>query len=145
MFWFSMEYYEYTYDALDAAGFKVLRHPLIWLRSDNTGILSDPRRQPRRRYESAFRATRGDRHLVTPVANAFSSPSTKTIHMSEKPKPVLHHFFRLFVDEFSRVLDPTCGSANALMVAEEIGAKEVLGLEMDEGFYELARENYHVE
>ena len=144
MFWFSMEYYEFTYDALQAAGFKTLSHPLVWVKSDNVGILSDPRRQPRRIYETALLGTRGDRHLVKPVANAFASPSVKTVHMSEKPKPVLHHFFRLFVDEFSTVLDPTCGSANALMVAEEMGAKQVLGLEMDKEFYELAKENYHV-
>ncbi len=65
--------------------------------------------------------------------------------MSEKPKPVLRHFFRLFVDEYSTVLDPTCGSANALMVAEEMGAKQVLGLEIDKEFYELAKENYHAD
>ena len=82
---------------------------------------------------------------MRPVANAFSSPSAKTVHMSEKPRPVLHHFFRLFVDEFSTVLDPTCGSANALAVAEEMNAQKVLGLEMDDEFYELAKENYHVE
>ena len=128
-----------------AAGLKVLHHPLVSIKSDKSGILSTPRRQPRRIYETALLGSRGDRHLVRPVANAFASPSIKTIHMSEKPKPVLHHFFRLFVDEFSTVLDPTCGSANALMVAEEMGAKEVLGLEMDKGFYELAKENYHVE
>ena len=143
MFWFSMDYYDFTLDALGAMGFVVLRHPLVWLRSDNTGILSDPRRQPRRIYETALLAVRGDRHLVKPVANAFTSPSVKTIHMSEKPRPVLSHFFRMFVDEYSTVLDPTCGSANALRVAEEMGASRVLGLERDEEFYTLSVENYY--
>ena len=134
MFWFSMDSYEYTYHALQAAGFKTLSHPLVSIKSDNVGILSDPRRPPRRIYETALLGTRGDRHLVKPVANAFASPSVKTVHMREKHKPVLHHFLRLFVDEFSTVLDPTCGSANELVVAEERGGKQVVGQEWDKEF-----------
>ncbi len=143
MFWFSMEHYEFTFDALQAAGLKVLAHPLVWFKSDNSGILSDHRRQPRRVYETAFLCSRGDRYLVGPVANVFASPNVKSMHMSEKPRPVLAHFFRLFVDEFTRMLDPTCGSANALTVAEDMNASAVLGLEQDAGFYKLAVENYN--
>lgn len=145
MFWFSMEYYNETLSALESAGFTILRHPLLWHKSDNSGILPDPRRQPRRVYETAFMGARGDRFLVGPVSNLVAAPNTKTIHMSEKPQPVLRHFFRMFVDDTARVLDPTCGSGNALKVADEMGAEKMLGLELDADMVEQAKEAWNDE
>lgn len=58
--------------------------------------------------------------------------------MSEKPRPMLRHFFRMFVDEHSRVLDPTCGSGNALRVAHDLGAAFCLGLEKEKEFFDRA-------
>jgi predicted RNA methylase len=37
----------------------------------------------------------------------------------------------MFVDEGTRLLDPTCGSGAALRAAEDLGAQMVLGLERD--------------
>lgn len=140
MFWFSMEYYNETLSLLENSGWRVLRHPLIWFKSDNSGILPDHRRQPRRIYETAFMCARGDRYIVGPVANATAQPNVKSVHMSEKPQAVLRHFFRMFVDETACVLDPTCGSGNALKVAQAMGAQRVLGIEADKEFYDLAVE-----
>jgi DNA modification methylase len=47
---------------------------------------------------------------------------------------MLHHFFRMFVGPYSRVLDPTCGSGAALRAAESLGAAHILGLEIDKKF-----------
>ena len=69
-------------------------------------------------------------------------PNTKTVHMSEKPLHMLAHFFRMFVDESTVMLDPTCGSANAVIQAELMGAKTVLGIERDEIFHADAVRNY---
>jgi predicted RNA methylase len=55
--------------------------------------------------------------------------------MSEKPVPMLKHFMEMTVDEYSRVLDPTAGSANALKAATALGAPTVLGLERDAEFF----------
>jgi DNA modification methylase len=58
--------------------------------------------------------------------------------MSIKPEPVLREFFRMFVDEFTTMLDPTCGSGTALRAAEGLGAKRVLGIEIDKEFVDRA-------
>lgn len=141
MFWFSMDFYTPTVEKLEAAGWRVYAKPLIWLKSDNVGIISDPNRTPRHIYETALMASRGDRFVVRSVADSIASPTTKEFHTSEKPKAVLDHFFRMFVDEHTIMLDPTAGSGNAVTQAEAAGAQYALGLEMDTEFYKRAQEN----
>jgi ParB/RepB/Spo0J family partition protein len=113
--------------------------PVVWHKTDNKGILPDPKRQPRRVTETALIISRGDRFLVKPVSNAYGSPTTKEIHQSEKPEPMLRHFFQMFVDDNTRMLDPTCGSGTSLRAAESLGAAVVLGLEINPDFVEAAR------
>jgi DNA modification methylase len=140
MLWFSMEHYSKTLEffrerapSLDFSPF-----PLIWTKSDNVGILPDPKRGPRRIYETALIATRSDHLIVRPVSNSYAAPTDKTYHPSTKPEPMLRYFFQMFVDESTRLLDPTCGSGSALRAAESLGAKEVLGLERDPKHFEAA-------
>lgn len=139
MFWFSMKYYKETLDIL-SRDWVVDPFPLIWMKSDNVGILPDPNRGPRRVYETAFLARRGDRKVVSAVANAYSAPSVRDRHMSEKSEPMLRHFFGMLVDENSVVLDPTAGSGSALRAAESRGAKHVLGLELNPEFARIAND-----
>lgn len=138
MFWFSMKHYRQTFDLLQAQGWRVNPFPLVWYKSDNSGIVPDHKLGPRRVYETAFHCFRGDRPVAQVIANAIASPNTKTIHMSEKPLPVLEHFFRLYVDNTTRLLDPTCGSANSLKAGLRRGALSVLGIERDPEFYSAA-------
>jgi ParB/RepB/Spo0J family partition protein len=140
LFWFSMKYYRETLDAICNMGFNCDGFPLVWLKSDNVGLLPDPERGPRRIYETAFLAARGDRKIVAAVSNAYAAPTDRTIHMSAKPEPVLKHFFRMLVDEHTRLLDPTCGSGTAIRAAEGLGAKNVLGIEANGEFADRARE-----
>lgn len=140
MFWFSMKFYHETEVRLSQMGWKVDPFPLVWLKSDNIGLLPDPSRGPRRIYETAFFASRGDRKIIQAVSNAIASPTTAKIHMSEKPLPVLQHFFRMVVDEYSVVLDPTCGSANAIRAAGAASSR--LGIEQDVNFFNLAKEHF---
>jgi len=141
IFWFSMDFYNETKSQLEAAGWRVNPFPLIWMKSDNRGILPDPERGPRRIYETAFFASRGDRKIVRAVSNAYHGATTKEYHMSEKPHAMLTHFMRMVVDSSTTLLDPTCGSGMAVKVAEEIGASYALGLEMSEDYVERARLN----
>lgn len=146
IFWFSMDYYQRTMLELADMGWKVNPFPLIWYKSDNTGIIPDAQRGPRRIYETAFFASRGDRLLTSKgaKANVFAAPGRgKSIHMNEKPVAMLRHFMEMCVDEYSQVLDPTCGSANALKAASILGAPTVLGLERDGEFYDRAKEAYY--
>lgn len=144
MFWFAMRrgderLYEPTAKTLERLGWDVNPMPLIWMKSDGTGILPDAERGPRQIYETCFLGARGDRKIVRAVANAYAAPTVAERHMSEKPEPMLRHFFRMLVDENTVLLDPTCGSGSALRAAESLGAKYVLGLEVNEDFAELAR------
>jgi ParB/RepB/Spo0J family partition protein len=145
MFWFSMDYYEITKTKLTAGGGKVNPFPLVWFKSDNTGIMPDANRGPRRVYETAFFASRGDRKVVKPISNVAAVPGKrgegKQFHMSEKALPMLDHFFRMVVDENTVMLDPTCGSGNAVKAAENAGASYALGLEIDPKFVEQAKIN----
>lgn len=141
MFWLSMEMYEATHATfrLRMPDFEFLRLPLVWHKTDNHGIVSDVTRRPRNVTEFALMGSRGDRKIIKPVGNAYGSPTTKEIHQSEKPEPMLRHFFQMFVDENTRVLDPTCGSGTSLRAAERLGSPHVLGLEINSDFCEGAR------
>jgi tRNA G10 N-methylase Trm11 len=52
---------------------------------------------------------------------------------------MLRHFFQMFVDENTRLLDPTCGGGSALRAAESLGASQVLGLEINKEYADNAR------
>lgn len=112
---------------------------LVWLKSDNVGIVPDPKRGPRWITELALMASRGDRTLVKPLANAYAAPTARQLHPSAKPEPVLRHFFGMFVDQTTRMLDPTCGSGSSLRAAESLHAQTVLGVERDEHYVLAAR------
>lgn len=143
IFWFSMDYYQMTKDKLEDMGWSVSPFPLIWHKDDNTGMLPDPNRQPRRTYETAFFCTRGDRKVVLPVANSHAHPGRdKSIHRSEKPRALLHHFFRMVVDEHTIMLDPTAGSGNAIKVAQSMGAHSAYGFEIDEEIFNNSIRNW---
>lgn len=143
LFWFSMNYYRETLEffAQNAPSLNVDPFPLIWLKSDNKGILPDPKRSCRRIYETALLISRGDRFLIKSVSNAYAAPTAGNarLHQSEKPEPVLRHFFQMFVDNSTRLLDPTAGSGSALRAAESLGAGFTLGLERDPEHAGVAR------
>jgi ParB family chromosome partitioning protein len=129
MFWFSMNYYTEVLCSFKDAGFRVNPFPLIWAK--DKGLIPDHRREGRRVYETAIFGSLGDRKVLLSAPNLIYNQVKKTTHISEKPMPVLEHFFRMFVDEHSYVFDPTCGSGNALAVAKKLGAKHLLGLDIE--------------
>lgn len=145
MFWFSMNYYTDTKALLEKFDWVVNPTPLIWAKSDNAGIIPDPNRGPRQIYETALLCSRGDRKIVRPVANVSWCATTKEYHTSEKSLNMLQHFFRMLVDESTRMLDPTCGSGMSVKAAEDAGAAFSLGLERDLDFYTGARHNLGLE
>jgi ParB-like chromosome segregation protein Spo0J len=141
MFWFSMKFYAETKAALENMDLVVQDFPLVWMKSDGRGILPDPTRGPRRIYETCFLASRGDRKIISAVNNAYAAPTVgaDAIHISEKPEPMLRHFFRMVVDENTALLDPTCGSGSALRAAHLLGAPYIRGLELNPEYAENAR------
>jgi ParB/RepB/Spo0J family partition protein len=141
MFWFSMDYYTETraFFAKHMPDFVVQPFPMYWLKSDNKGILPDVKRGPRRIVETCLIGSRGDRFIIKPVSNGYPAPTSKEIHQSEKPEPMLRHFFQMFVDGNTRMLDPTCGSGTSLRAAESLGATVVKGLELNPEWAKDAR------
>lgn len=139
VFWFSMQHYEKTRLAL-SQHLTVFPLPLVWFKSDNVGVIPDPKRGPRQIYETAFLAYRGNRSIVKVVSNAYAGPTDKTLHPSTKPIPVLKHFFSMLVDGTTRLLDPTAGSGSALRAAEAQGAEFIQGLELNPTHVETANE-----
>lgn len=139
MFWYSAKFKLTTQFLAGFHSIKWCLHPLIWLRTDNSGVSPDPRRLPRHIYETCLFGSRGDRNLVRVMADAYASPGDRTIHPHTKPEPMLRHFFQMVVDEHTTFLDPTCGSASSLRAAESLGASSVLGLETNHSYCEVAR------
>lgn len=135
IFWLDLRYKAETIDALSSVGFKVWQHSLIWHKSDNAGVLADPKRGPRHIHETALFAIRGDRKIVKPVGDTISLPTTRVSgHVSEKPLDVLKHFFKMFVDDTTFILDPTAGSFNSIVAAAELGASGGIGVELDRAY-----------
>jgi len=135
MFWFSQNFRRETEDFFKNMGGVVQPFLMIWHCGD--GIVPDPQRFGRRTYETAMLVTFGDRKIVAPRALSIdnSRESNTRIHRSQKPIRVLEHFFEMFVDNSSRVLDPTCGSGTSLVTAHRLKANYVVGLERDPDIY----------
>lgn len=143
IFWFSPRYYNETKKFLEE-DWIVNPYPLIWTKG-NVGALPWPDRGPRNTYEMAFFAYRGDAKIIRAVPNHFASLPIRDTHMSEKSQNMLEHFFRMFVDSTTSMLDPTCGSGSALRAARACGATRLLGLERDPEFASDAVRKYQNE
>jgi hypothetical protein len=142
MFWISMKHYTHTMSLLTGPmGFAMNPTPLVWHKTDNKGIIADPLRGGRNTYEACLFGSLGDRKIVKPVSNSYGAPTGKAdaIHTNEKPEPMLNHFFSMFVDEHTRLLDPTCGGGSSVRSAEALGAERALGLELDPEFAQRAQ------
>lgn len=139
MFWYSQNLEDQTREFFKQAfpDASVQTFKMIWHCSDGDGIVPDPQRYGRRTYETAMLLTFGDRKIVAPKALSFAAPrgAKSRIHRSQKPTQVLHHFMSMFVDNASSVLDLTAGSGTSLLVAHQLGAKRITGLEISEEAY----------
>ncbi len=134
MFWFPMNFYTETVAFFTKEGFRVEPYPLVWIKSDKMGIIPDPTRGPRRIYETALIMSLGDRKVIKPTVNGAwydSGRRSDALHVSSKPLEMLSDFFRMFVDEDSVVLDPTCGSGTALESAVLMRCKFAIGLDIN--------------
>jgi len=140
IFWFASTFYSNTWEMLKLLdGFKFDDTPLIWFKSDNAGVIPDHTRRPRRVYEMAFFGWRGEARINAVRANLFAAPTERSLHPHEKSQAMLEHFFSMFVDEHTRLLDPTAGSGSSLRAARRLGATTIIGIEKSEEFADVAR------
>lgn len=139
LFWFDMQHYSGIVESFSSAGWTLVQpYPLIWAKPYQ-GVASDPRRRPRHCYETALLFSRGDRKIIRLEQDYFEGRKDEGLHISQKSLPMLKHFLKLLVDEHTAVFDPTCGSGTALAAARQLGAKRILGLELDASNAEVAR------
>ncbi len=139
MFWYSKKYESEIiakFSRIPAIQFAP--HALVWHKTDNHGIVSDARRWPRHTYEKALLLMVGERQILKSVSDSIGRPTDPKLHPSCKPEPMLGHFFQMFVDGQTRMLDPTCGSGSALRAADALGAKEVIGIELNSEMAHIA-------
>src|SRR5215472_1350283 len=142
IFWYSEKNRSLTdtyLTALKARGFIFDDLPLVWHKSDGSGIAPDPSRRPRRVYETAVFGWRGDRKLVHLKDNLVAAPGRGGDHPHEKSEEAMMHIMDMVVESNSRVFDPTCGSGSALCAAKRLGAREVVGLEIDKNMVDIAQ------
>lgn len=140
MFWFSQNLRRETEGFFTTLGGFVQPYLMIWHCGPNDGIVPDAQRYGRRNYETAMLITFGDRKIVVPRALSVeaSRELTTRIHRSQKPLKILAHFFEMFVDDSTIMLDPTAGSATSLIAAKDAKAKRIVGLEIDPEVYKAA-------
>lgn len=139
IFWFDMQYYAWTIEQFEAAGWTLVQpHPFIWSKGYQ-GIASDVKRRPRHVYETALLFSRGDRRIVNLDKDVFDCPVDEKLHLNQKPFAMLKHLLNIFVDEHTAVLDPTCGSGSALVAAAALKSPRFLGIELDPDNAEVAR------
>ncbi len=120
-------------------GWNVCDTGLIWHKGNGFGIAPDPIRWPRRSYEIAIFASRGDRKINTIKTASFAGPaSEKQFHMAEKSPEMLRHFFEMVVDGTTEIFDPSIGSGNSLLVAKTLGAKSGYGLDIEAKYVNAA-------
>lgn len=141
LFWLSLRWQDETKKRLSKIkGIHIIDRPLIWLKTDMRGAAPGVRgTQPRHVYEAALLCSRGGRPLVKQISDGYTCHSvTNPIHPTQKPETMLEHFFAGLVDETTDMLDPTVGSGASIRAAEKLGAKSVLGLELDPSYASAA-------
>ena len=84
----------------------------------------------------------GGKRCVLSVIN-MSKPNTKG-HPTEKPLALYHWLIERYCPKGGTVLDPTAGSFNSVEAAHDIG-RHGIGIEMDDGFYKIAKERLQPE
>lgn len=141
MYWFSMQHYEQIRRMVAelAPDLIIQTHPLIWHKTDGAGIASDPWHGPRHVYETALLMIRGKRKIVQVMSDVYGAPTDRQWHIHTKPEPMLKHFFTMFVDHTTVMLDPTCGSGSSIRAAEALGATSTVGMDIDEAIVAQAR------
>lgn len=144
IFWFDMKFYTETKQKFTKFGLNVHPHPWVWHKTNGGTQPGTAATHPRRTIDTAFLCFRGERPLAKPGPGSYAAPMVHNkFHPSQKPEPVLRVLLSMFTDETTSLFDPTCGSGSALRAAEDLGAKTVLGLELDSEFTKSA--NAHVE
>lgn len=139
--WFGIQYYQFLWDLLNVAGFKVNPVPYLWHKPNKAGSQNDPTRTVMNVWEPFFVCQKGSpRMFVRGGVNllAYDMPrGTDRIHYAQKSVDLQKDIIQRFSFGSMRVMDPTFGSGSFLIAAKALG-RQFTGCEKDKTNYENA-------
>jgi site-specific DNA-methyltransferase (adenine-specific) len=153
---------------LIASNMKMFKYCWIWKKSKPTGHLN-AKKQPLKTYEDVVlfyskqctynpqgvkptnklvsRTNRGNygecskttRQTVTNYPrNIVEFPSVDGVHPTQKPVTLMEYLIKTYTNEGETVLDFTMGSGTTGVAAKHLN-RSFIGIEMDEGYFEIAK------
>ena len=122
----------------EAAGWKVFRTPLLWVRKNKGHIPWGPNHY-KRSYECILYATKGNIILKKAFSDVIEvgSPRSHSGHGAKKPSELYTQLIQHSFTQRNRVLDPCCGSGTVVIAGHEAKA-ESFGVEIDTNIYNSA-------
>jgi len=80
---------------------------------------------------------KGERYPLT--VHQFKSTNGKNVHPTQKPVALMEYLIKTYTNEGDTVLDFTMGSGSTGVAAKNLNRK-FIGIELDEGYFDIARE-----
>ncbi len=71
--------------------------------------------------------------------NILEFKNERGLHPTQKPVPLLEYLIKTYTQENETVLDFTCGSGSTLVAAKNLN-RSFIGIELDEKYFEIAKE-----
>lgn len=130
-------------EAAARAGWDPFRTPITWQKSDSEGMAPWGREGFRRTTEWVFFARKGQRGLIHSPIDVLRHNRVGRADREygpEKPVPLLTQLLGAASLPGDFVLDPCCGSGSTLVAARTLNMR-ALGIEKDEGAFNLALVN----
>lgn len=116
----------------------VWSRPLIWHRSDSSGMLPDAERGPRRVYECILFARKGDKRVLQVAGDVLSYGGDREERSAaRKPVPLLVDLLKRSCLPGDAIFDPCCGSGPVFSAAQQLQLTCV-GIEKNEAVFGLA-------
>jgi DNA modification methylase len=129
----------YSLKALaEQLGWEVWNRPLIWHRSDSTGMLPSAEYGPRRNYEAILFANKGKKRVLQVRNDVLPYASDREDRSAaRKPVPLIHDLLSRSCLPGDYVFDPCCGSGPVFEAAKQLELR-AYGIEQNEAIFGLA-------
>ena len=70
--------------------------------------------------------------------NVLQFATERGYHPTQKPVPLLEYLIRTYTNDGDTILDNCMGSGSTGVAAKRVGDRHFIGIEMDEGYYNIA-------
>jgi DNA modification methylase len=134
------EWFQKISSTLTEGGWDVWPRPLIWHRSDSTGMLPRAEHGPRRNYECIVYAIKGNKRVNCVANDVLSIPSERGGNTAaRKPVALYVELLRRSVLPGDLVLDPCAGSGPVFDAAQQLECFAT-GIELSEKLFGVCGE-----